>query len=372
MSQHRRGPHGQRTLRFESVEARRVLSAQAIELDVLAPSAGESALIFSSGLASGWTPLDGDTTLVTIDRLGESFLLNGFVTRGELTPDSTFGDFDSGAVVNGGIYSFDSGLGTDVLEFAFDDSFTPTIDPVPPPEPPKAPIGAVDRGVEYGFTTPVDNPANNDQAAAGVAEAEPVAESLPRVGAPPASGVRPLDRIAMSPTTLEPASHGEGLIDLTALLITRTERTPAAPELQAVATTSTPARDAAFAVESWVRALPRAAAGPQGPAGFKDGERSAQGDRVSPAEIAPLWIDPSVTEESAEDDPHVSSIDPIPASARVRDTVATTTPQPLERSAAYRFMATLVSLMTVGGLVRAVRDEPVRRAPQPKRRQKGG
>lgn len=371
MRQQHQRRHGRRTLRFESVEARRVLSAQAIDLDAFAPQVSEDSLNYSSVLAAGWTPLDGDSALVTIDRLGEDFVFNGLVTRGELTLHSAFDDLDSDAVVNGSFYSLDSGSGTDVLGFTFDDANAPTSDWTLSREQPKAPIGAVDRGVEYGSAAPIEESPDDDQATTEVAAAEPVAETSPRVGVPPASGARPLGRIAMSPATLGPASHGEGLIDLTALLITRPERTPAVPELQANAPFNAPARDAAFAVESWVRALPRAAANPQGAADSDYGERSAQSDRVSPAEIAPLLIDPKATEESAEDEPRVSSVGPLPVAERAPEAIAVTTPQPLERSAAYRLMATLVSLMTVGGFVRAVRDEPARRAPQPKRRQKG-
>lgn len=351
---HRHTPTGHRTLRFERCETRRVLSAQTLDLGSYVAQDSDNTLVFSSGLADGWTSIFTNSQLDTIGQVGETVTLSGAITKA---------DYD---LASDAYPSFLRTVATNA-RFELGDAFFYWLEPTDtaetPVEPPVA-IDPIDRGVEYLVTQPEGAVQTPSPLAKGSTEPvfEPSVEESQLDGMP-APTVRPMDRVAMTSPKVSEHAASPGLIDLSALLIEQPPRTHlAATSTEPPATNDASARDAAFAVESWVRALPRAAAPSQ--AELIDAvDRTTEARRTPPLGTAPLSIDPTEPEATPDDSPRVSALEPTPLDDRGRVVrTAETAAERLDRSSGYRFVATLVSLMTVGGLVRAVRDEPVRRA----------
>ncbi len=386
---------GFRRLRLERCEPRRVLSADALVFDgfVADLSFDPSYLLAASnGYASnGYTSIDADSSLVT--------LADTTYQRGE-TDAVVRLSFDSGTL-NAHVVSFADSLKSaveeastflalhdytpakgsvtvtpdDLKDFGLSDWYEPDTTVGPDYTPPSRPETTVPLVVPTPpeatvESTPVTEPADGDPGESS----EPSMEYFDRRA--PLQSITRIERVSPStpPAGLDQA--GAGLIDLAQLLDSSAtaEASLVAASPAVVEVPDLVARDAALAVESWVRAAPAASeirleSVPEEPLRVEEADTAKPLDEPRPTLDGRRQTTASVG-QSLQPEPAATA--DLSHKAEEDRSIEVAAPGLIDRSGAYRLAMAAFSTLLGGGLVWVARRDGDERAcvEHPRRRGK--
>lgn len=366
-----------RQLRVERCESRRLLSANQFATDEVALQTQDDYVLTAS---SGWTPIDVSTNLVAVasrrpdaesfgtagawdDSTTNRFILDSAIIgqivprfgTAESIPDRNFAE---GAFDSDGSFSWNGWTDLNLdLGFADFDSDRPVGQVAPSTRP-----GDLDSGGPSSPRALSDRDPSDSAEPTTRIDAE-----LPRLPLTRHQPIRRLDNDVAPAGTEQP---GAGRIDLALLLEPATSSPTSSPTAQVGAIASAteplsaqPSRDAAFAVESWVRSVPTTAA--VEPATLPDqtlrADEQAVPKREQPTESSRDARKPTTaqTEQSIQSDESVR-VEGEPLAGYESPHAV---PGVLERTSTYRLAVAAFSTLLGGGLVWGTRRAVVKSEP---------
>lgn len=395
-----------RRLGIERCEPRRVLSADPLGSDPFVGGTQPNSFSFSSDYlhaasSNGWTAIDADSDVVSIPVVASNQYVNGagrywgvFVSdtpttneggRVQIDVDEAFARFDQ-SLGHSLVFNGDVGTGTavdisDFFEPDLADGYLadPSGDDLYVPAVPADPIdfgSENDHAIDPGPAEPPSTSATVDDTVSEESNFESQQSTVddlpPR--REPLNGIGAMERVVTSKPPAGVDRPGAGLIDLAQLLEPSDQQVAvvAANNPEAVPVVELPARDAALAVESWVRSIPTTTPPSSGAVPDKtlrvdEAEAPAQ---QKPVEATDRDQRPTTVQTGQPIQP-VRSASPTVADDGDAEQVAV--PFLDERAPAYRLAVAAFSALMGGGLIRIVNQKTTRPGclEHPRRRSEG-